>query len=246
VVTIDNPPANVLDDATLLALRAVAQEIAAADGIRAVVLTGAGDRVYVAGADLRHFQLIMGDADAMGYHASLTRSAFDALAQLPQPLIAAAVGAAVGGGCELLLLCDLIVADPGARFGLPEVTLGLIPGAGGTQRLPRRVSPSLALELLLTGDIIDAARAREIGLVNVISAPGNAREEASALAARLAQLPAQAVRAAKQAARTSLDEGLERGLDVERELFLGLAGSPGAKEGVEAFLQRRRPHQAHA
>ena len=243
-VTVDNPPVNALDDPTLEGLGEAARRVAADSGVRAVVLTGAGDRAFLAGADLRSLQPALGTPE-MEAHVALTRPVFDAWRALEQPVVAAVGASAVGGGFEFMLVCDLIVADPGARFGLPEVTLGLMPGGGGTQRLPRRAGWTAAAELLLLGRLVGAERARELGLVNVVAAEGQALTEAQALAGRIAALPAVAVQSAKRALRQALEPGLDEGLDAERELFLAVAASEDAKEGADAFLTKREPGFTH-
>jgi enoyl-CoA hydratase/carnithine racemase len=240
-VTVDNPPVNALDDATLAGLGDAARGLAADDEVRAVVLTGAGERAFLAGADLAAIRDHLGVAGGMDDHVALTRPTFEAWRLLPQPVIAAVQAHAVGGGLEFALICDLIVADRKAKLGVPEVTLGLIPGGGGTQRLPRRVAPAVAREMLLLGGLIDAGRAREIGIVNEVTEPGAAVDRAHELALRLAALPAVAVRAIKAAARASAEVGLDEGLDLERDLFLEAAASADAREGADAFLGRRRP-----
>jgi enoyl-CoA hydratase/carnithine racemase len=240
-VTVDNPPVNALDDATLAGLGDAARGIARDPGVRAVVLTGSGEKAFLAGADLSAIRAHLGVPGGMDDHVALTRPTFEAWGSLPQPVIAAVQAHAVGGGLEFALICDLIVADPKAKLGLPEVTLGLIPGGGGTQRLPRRVAPGVAREMLLLGGLIDAARAREVGIVNEVSEPGAATARAQELAARLAALPAVAVQAVKRAAREASEVGLDAGLELERGLFLEAAASADAREGADAFLGRRRP-----
>ena len=244
-VTVDNPPVNALDDAALEGLGEAARQIAADPDVRAVVLTGAGEKAFLAGADLRSLQHALGTPGEMEAHVALTRPVFEAWRTLEPPVVAAVAANAVGGGLEFAMVCDLIVADPRARFGVPEVTLGLIPGGGGTQRLPRRIGWTAAMELLLLGRLVKAERAQELGLVNVVAAEGAAREEAAEIAARLAALPAIAVQAAKRAARAGLEGGLNEGLDAERELFLRTAASADAREGAEAFLEKRAPVFGH-
>ena len=243
-VTVDNPPVNALDDPTLEGLGDAARRVAADDAVRSVVLTGTGERAFLAGADLRSLQHALGTPE-MEAHVSLTRPVFDAWRGLDQPVVAAVQASAVGGGFEFMLVCDLIVADPRARFGVPEVTLGLMPGGGGTQRLPRRAGWTAAAELLLLGKLVKAERARELGLVNVVAAEGEALSEAQALAGRLAALPAVAVQSAKRALRQALEPGLDEGLDAERELFLAVSASEDAREGAEAFLAKREPSFRH-
>jgi enoyl-CoA hydratase/carnithine racemase len=245
-LTVDNPPVNALADAVLEALGAALAAVAADPDVRAAVITGAGERSFVAGADLAELQHSLGDARAMEAHVALTGSVFGALSRLEVPVVAAVGGHAVGGGLELALACDFIVADPRARLGLPEVTLGLIPGAGGTQRLPRRIGPAAATRLLLTGELLKAPEAHALGLVDVVAAEGGAVAEAQALAARLAALPGRAVRSAKAALRASQALPLEEGLKAERRLFLQVARTSDAGEGAAAFLAKREPHFTHS
>ena len=244
-VLISNPPANALSDPVLEAFGEALGELADDAEVRAVVIGGAGEKIFVAGADLHQFDAALGDAAVMEGHAGLTRRVFATLAALPMPVVAAVGGHAAGGGLELALACDLIVADPRARLGLPEVTLGLIPGAGGTQRLPRRVGQARATRMMLLGEMLDAATAHEAGLVDVVAEPGGALASATDLARRIAALPGRAAVAAKAALRaaerTSLDDGLER----ERELFLAVAATADAREGVAAFLAKREPRYQH-
>ena len=233
VVTVDSPPVNAIGDAVLDGLAAAAAELGADHGVRAVVLTGAGEKAFMAGADLDELRGLLDGTVSREEYTGRVRAVLTAWERLPQPTIAAVQAPAVGGGLEVALVCDLIVADPAARFGLPEVRLGLIPGAGGTQRLPLRIPVARAKELLLLGSTIGAEDAQELGLVNRVSDPGAALEAALELAGRIAALPALATRAVKQA--------LGAGLDREGELFRELLGSADAREGVAAFLERREP-----
>jgi enoyl-CoA hydratase/carnithine racemase len=206
-----------------------------------VVLTGTGDKAFMAGADLKEFQGMIGNKAAIEEHVYSSFEVFAELARLPQPTVAAVQAHALGGGLEVALTCDLIVAEPGIRLGLPEVRLGLIPGAGGTQRLPRRIGDARAREIILLGGNVDTDEALRIGLVNRVSAPGAVLEEARALAAKLAALPGQALRNAKAA----LADDLQAGLDRERELFLEVFATEDVREGLNAFLERRQPAFAH-
>jgi enoyl-CoA hydratase/carnithine racemase len=236
VVIVDNPPVNAIGDAVLDGLAAAAAELGADDGVRAVVLTGAGEKAFMAGADLDELRGLLDGTVSREEYTARTRAVLTAWERLPQPTVAAVQASAVGGGLEVALVCDLIVADPAARFGLPEVRLGLIPGAGGTQRLPARIPVARAKELILLGSTIGAEEAQELGLVNRVSDPGAALAAAVELAARIAVLPALATRAVKQA--------VGAGLDREGELFRELLASEDAREGVAAFLERREPRWA--
>jgi enoyl-CoA hydratase len=247
-VTVDNPPVNALDDPTLIGLREAAEAIGADPAVRAVILYGAGERAFIAGADLRSLSHALGPDGASGeleHHVSLTGPAFRAWSALPQPAVAAVGANALGGGLEFALCCDLIVADPRARFGLPEVTLGLMPGGGGTQRLPRRIGASATLELVLLGRVINAERAHGLGLVNALADEGAVLERARETAIRLASLPAVAIQSAKRAIRAGIENGLGDGLDLERRLFLEVAHSADASEGANAFLDKRTPAFIH-
>jgi enoyl-CoA hydratase/carnithine racemase len=244
-VTVDKPPVNALDETTLAGLGEAAKTIRDDADVRAVVLTGAGSKTFMAGADLAEIHEALGVAGGMDGHVALTVPTFDAWRRLPQPVVAAVTAHAVGGGLEFALLCDLIVAEPRCRFGLPEVTLGLIPGGGGTQRLPRRVPAAIAAEMLLLGGTIKADRALECGLVNEVVGEGEALARSQEIAARLAALPAVAVQSAKRALRGTLDAGLDAGLVAERELFLEVCATADAREGAEAFLAKRAPSFEH-
>jgi len=241
VVTVDNPPVNAIGEPTLEGLEEAARRIAGDDEVRAVVLTGAGEKAFMAGADLREFERMLEEGQGIDEHTAATRRIFGLWERLPQPVVAAVQAPALGGGLEAALVCDLIVADPAARFGFPEVRLGLIPGAGGTQRLPRRIGVGAAKELLLLGGSVDAQEAQRLGLVNRVSAPGQALEESRGLAARLAALPAVAVRAAKRA----VDIEIGAGLDREHALFLEAFASEDVREGVRAFVEKRAPRFGH-
>jgi enoyl-CoA hydratase/carnithine racemase len=241
LVTVENPPVNALADEVIDALEAVAIELAADAEVRAVVLTGAGEKAFLAGADLDEFAELLASGEGIEAHTAATGRTLGLWETLPQPVVAAVQAHAMGGGLEVALVCDLVVADPAARFGAPEIRLGLMPGAGGTQRLPRRIGVTAAKAMILLGESIDAEEAQRLGLVYRVSAPGEALATARALAETLAALPAVAVRSAKRSLATSLDEGLER----ERELFLEAFASADAKEGVAAFRERRQPEFRH-
>jgi enoyl-CoA hydratase len=243
-VTVDQPPVNALADAVIEGLTMCAREIDAEPAIRAVVLTGAGERSFLAGADLRALRDALATEGGIEEHVRLTAPMFDAWRRLRQPVVAAVAGDAFGGGLEVALNADLVVADRRAAFGLPEVTLGLMPGAGGTQRLVGRIG-ARALGMVLTGEIVTADRALELGLVDRVSGEGEARIVAAELAERMAELPANAVQNAKRAVRAALEAAIDERLALERSLFLETSRTADASEGVAAFLDKRAPRFGH-
>jgi enoyl-CoA hydratase/carnithine racemase len=235
VVSVDNPPVNALADHVVLALDEVAVALAGDEGVRAIVLTGTGAKAFLAGADLDEFAARLESGAGIEEHVAATRRTLDRWDALPQPVVAAVQAHAMGGGLEVALVCDLVVADPAARFGAPEVRLGLMPGAGATQRLPRRIGLTAATRMILLGETIAAEDAHRLGLVHAVAPAGEALAVARELAERLAASPAVAVRAIKRALAGELDAGLDR----ERELFLGVFASEDAREGVAAFREGR-------
>jgi enoyl-CoA hydratase/carnithine racemase len=241
VVTVDNPPVNTLADAVLEQLGDVASELAGNAGVRSVVLAGAGDKAFMAGADLAEFQRLLDGEGSIEDHVDTSRRALGLLEAMPQPVVAAVQASAMGGGLEVALVCDLIVADPAARLGLPEVRLGLMPGAGGTARLPARIGVGPARELLLLGRAVTAEEGHRLGLVNLVSAPGAAVVEAVELATRLAALPARAVTSIKRVVAADQAQALER----ERAAFLELFRTDDVREGVAAFVEKRPPSFTH-
>lgn len=245
MVTVDNPPVNALGAATIAGLDDAVTQLEGDAETRVVVLTGAGSKAFLAGADISEFPEKLEDPGSMEAQMRQTRSIFDRLANLSQPVIAAVQAHAVGGGTEVAMLCDLVFADPWAKFGLTEVRLGLIPGGGGTQRLPRLIGAQAAKELLFFGHTIDADEARRLGLVSRVTAEGAALQEAMEAAKKLADLPALAVQAAKRAVNEGLQLPLDAALDRERELFLPTFASEDLREGYVAFLEKRAPSFKH-
>jgi enoyl-CoA hydratase/carnithine racemase len=239
-VVLSRPEAmNALNTELLGQLRDTLTRIAATGGVRAVVLSAAGDRAFCAGADLKE-RAAMSDAQILAQRP-VFRAAFGALLGLPQPVIAAVHGFALGGGCELALSCDLIVADETAVFGLPEVTVGLVPGCGGTQLPARRLGQGRAADLVLTGRKVDAAEAARIGLADRVVPPGGAAACALDLAAQIAANSPVAVRAAKQALRLGSGLPLAAALEVEDAAWRTAALSDDRREGIAAFAARRPP-----
>jgi enoyl-CoA hydratase len=240
LVTLDRPQSlNALNAALLDDLRRAALDVRRDRTLRALVITGAGDKAFAAGADIRELAALS-PAD-MYVRARLGQDVFGLLGKLEVPVIAAVNGVALGGGCELAMACTLRVAADTARFGQPEVNLGLIPGFGGTQLLARLVGRGRALDLLLTGRTIDAQEALRLGLVDrVVPAPA-LLDETLGLAASLAQKPVAAVRGILAAVRGGLDSTLDSGLSIEASMFGLVSATADMREGVEAFLQKRTP-----
>jgi enoyl-CoA hydratase len=237
-VTVNRPAKlNALNSAVIGELGEVVRPIAADVSVRAVVVTGAGEKAFVAGADIGEFKGLT--AAAARELARRGQRLFDAIAALPKPVIAAVNGFALGGGCELAMACHLRVASTNAKFGQPEVKLGLIPGYGGTQRLPRLVGRARALELLLTGKTIDAATALAWGLVNRVVEPSELPAAAQSLAAEILAVSPAAVERCLEAVETGLDLPLRRAEEVEAAQFGLCAASDDMREGVAAFLEKR-------
>jgi len=230
---------NALNVEVLVALKRAADEVRARPEARCLIVTGAGDKAFVAGADIAAMKS-MTPQEARVF-ASKGHAAMDAIASLPLPVIAAVNGFALGGGCELALACDFIYASERARFGQPEVNLGIVPGFGGTQRLARRVSVGLARELIYTGAIIDAQEALRIGLVNRVVAGGELLSEARKTALLMAQKAPGALRLAKRVIGEGLDNTLLDGNEIERDAFVECFKTEDRTEGVSAFLEKRTP-----
>ncbi len=230
VVTLDNPKVNAMSSALLAQLRDVAR-VLHDEPPGAVVVTG-GDRVFAAGADISEF----GGPDEARTIGRLFFDALNAVAAIPRATIAAVNGVALGGGCELALACDFRIASTRARFGQPEILLGIIPGGGGTQRLARLVGPARAKEQILTGRQVDADEALRIGLVDEVVEPEALFDRAIARAAELARGAVVAQGLAKQAIDRGLDGPLEDGLELEQRLFVEVFGTEDARTGVQSFL----------
>jgi enoyl-CoA hydratase len=204
--------------------------------VRAIVVTGAGDKAFVAGADIGEFE---GRTPVDQWRVMKAPTIFDALERSPKPVIAAVNGFCLGGGMELALACDVRLASVTAKFGQPEVNLGIIPGGGGTQRLPRIVGLGAALRMILSGELIDASEAHRIGLVEEVLAPTELLPRAMALAETMAAKSPVALAAAKEATRAALSLPLDDGLKLETSLFQLCFASEDRAEGVRAFLEKR-------
>jgi enoyl-CoA hydratase len=206
------------------------------ESVRVLVITGAGEKAFVAGADIAEFA----ERTPLQQRATMTgRRVFDEIAAYPKPVIAMINGFCLGGGCELALGCDMRIAADTAKLGQPEINLGIIPGGGGTQRLPRVVGMGQAMRLVLSGELIDAAEALRIGLVDVVHPAAELRERTMAFARGMASKSPVALRMAKSAVRAAADMPLAAGLQYETELFVTCFASDDKREGVAAFLEKR-------
>lgn len=237
-IRIDRPPANALARPVSLELSEAARLVGADDAVRAVVVWG-GERVFAAGADIK-VMVDFGPEEIAEDVGALERACRD-LEAVPKPVIAAIDGVALGGGLELALACDLRVAASGARLGLPEIRLGIMPGAGGTQRLPRLIGLARARDLVLSGRHVEAEEALAIGLVDSVASGETAYADALREARRFAGGPTVAYAAAKRALAAAGDLELERGLEVERDAFVPLFATHDQREGMLAFLEKREP-----
>jgi enoyl-CoA hydratase len=239
ILTVDRPEKrNALNAAVRRELIAALVELRNDAEVRVLVLTGAGEKAFVAGADIGEFA----ERTPLEQRAVMTgRRVFDEIAAYPKPVIAMINGFALGGGCELALACDLRIAADTAKLGQPEINLGIIPGGGGTQRLPRVVGTGQAMRLVLTGEIIDAAEALRIGLVDLVHPAAELRARTLELARGMAAKSPVALQMAKSAVRAAAEMPLAAGLAYETELFATCFASDDKREGVAAFLEKRPP-----
>ncbi len=248
IVTIDRPDAlNALNASVLRELSMAVEHLSMAQAVGAIILTGAGDKAFVAGADIK--EMVGLSALEMRAFSEMGRRLGDAMAGCNKPIIAAVNGYALGGGCELALACDIRIASDRAKLGQPEVNIGIIPGFGGSQRLPRIVGPGWAAELVYTGEMIDAATAERIGLVNRVVPADRLLDEAKALARKILERSPAAIALAKACLRSAMEMPLSAGLDFETAAF-GVVGSTRDKAEVdddllEDFLERRAAVLAH-
>ena len=237
IVRLNRPDVlNALSPEVLADLCEALEVLDSAPEVRVIVLTG-GERAFAAGADIT----VLVDASSADVVGRNTRRFWTRIRQIQKVIIAAVSGFAYGGGCELAMLCDLIVASESARFAQPEIKVGIIPGAGGTQRLLRAVGQYRAMEMVLTGEAISAQEAYAAGLVNRVVPPERYLEEALSLARLIASRPPLAVKAAKQAMRHGFETTLLEGLEVERQNYVQLFDTKDQEEGMRAFLEKRPP-----
>ena len=237
IITVNRPDKlNALNDQVRNDMLAALAEIETDDSVGVVVITGAGEKSFIAGADIGEFA---GRTPFDQRHAMRSPRIFDIMSSFPKPVIAMINGFCLGGGCELALSCDIRIASEKARFGQPEIKLGLIPGGGGTQRLPRLVGTGQALRLILSGDMIDAAEAKQIGLVEMVVPAEELRAKTLDLANRIAGMSPLTLKVAKEAVRASEKMTVDEGVNYERDLFCLCFSTADKEEGVKAFLEKR-------
>jgi len=240
IITINNPPMNPLTNAVREQILEIMDTLREKlDEIKVVILTGTG-KAFVAGADIKSFPTLT--QEAAKARLKLTRALYQQMEDFTRPVICAVNGFCLGGGLELAMSCDIRIASTKAQFGQPEINLGIIPGGGGTQRLPRLVGAGIAKELIYTGQFISAERAAAVGLVNKVVEPDDLMAEAKKIAAYIAGKPVLAVRAAKEAINHGLNMTLHEGLDLESMHWSYLCGTEDQKEGPNAFIEKRKPN----
>jgi len=239
IITFNRPKAlNALCDSLVAELGAALDDLEADDGIGAVIVTGS-EKAFAAGADIKE----MKDRTFIDvYRTDFITRGWERIAQCRKPVIAAVAGFALGGGCEMAMMCDIILAAENAKFGQPEITIGVIPGAGGTQRLTRAIGKSKAMEMCLTGRMMDAAEAERSGLVARVVPAAQLMEEALKLAERIAGMSAPIAMMVKECVNRAYDTTLTEGLRVERRLFHAAFATEDQKEGMAAFVEKRAPN----
>ena len=238
VLTFNRPDKlNALNEEVRIRLLELLDQIESDESVGVVVLTGAGEKSFIAGADIGEFE---GRSPFDQRETMRSPRIFDVMSSFPKPVIAMINGFCLGGGCELAASCDIRIASNQARFGQPEIKLGLIPGGGGTQRLPRLIGPGQTMRLILSGDMITAAEAKEIGLVEMVFSAEELREKTLELATSIAAKSPITLRVAKEAIRASQRMPIEEGVMYERDLFCLCFSTEDKEEGVEAFLQKRQ------
>ncbi|WP_312946476.1 enoyl-CoA hydratase [Agrobacterium sp.] len=237
VITLNRPKAlNALNSTVMKEMRHIMQSFTTDDSIGAIVITGS-EKAFAAGADIKEMQTL----DFVDAYLGDFIGGWDDVAATRKPVIAAVSGFALGGGCELAMICDFIIASDTAKFGQPEITLGIIPGMGGSQRLTRAVGKAKAMDLILTGRMMDAVEAERSGLVSRIVAPEKLLDEAVEAATRIASLSRASVLMAKESVNRAFELPLAEGLRFERRMFHSLFATQDQKEGMAAFVEKRKP-----
>ncbi|MBM4237098.1 MAG: crotonase, partial [Euryarchaeota archaeon] len=238
ILTINRPKVlNALKTDVLKEIGEALGECGRDDGVKVVIITGAGDKAFVAGADIAEMSVL--DATKAKEFSEFGNQVFSSIEKLPKPVIAAVNGYALGGGCELLMACDIVIASDRAKIGQPEVKLGIPPGFGGSQRMPRHLGKMKAKELILTGDMVSAEDALRIGLVNKVVPPDRLMEEAKAMAKTIASRGQLAIRMAKQLINEGMNVDLDSALAMEAKGFAICFSTEDQKEGMKAFLEKR-------
>jgi enoyl-CoA hydratase/carnithine racemase len=241
IITIDHPPFNTINTPTLQDLNAVLDMALDDESVKVIIVTGAGTMAFVAGADVTEIDGRIEDADYIMTMVRAGQEVFSKVEKAKKPVIAAINGMCMGGGMEMAMSCHIRVAGDGVQLGQPEINLGLIPGWGGTQRLPRIVGPSKAAEMILTGDVITAQEAYRLGLVSKVAPMGDVLKEAEGLARKIASKSVVAIGCAMEAIERGRHLPLAEALGVEVEQWGVILQSEDMKEGVQAFLQERQP-----
>lgn len=245
-ITIDNPPVNTLSAAVVHQLTDIIEQVENDSEVIVVIITGAGEKSFMAGGNIKEFPEWIGKGEQYGASKSLwLQYPLNKIDRLSKPTIAAINGFALGGGCELALSCDIRVAEEQAQIGLPEVKLGLFPGAGGSQRLPRLIGEGKAKEMMFIGEPITAQEAEKIGLVNYVVPKNQAYEKANELAKKMAKYSLTALSNLKKAIQEGGARPLEDGLNVEARYFGKVFQSEDVQEGVTAFIEKREPRFSH-
>lgn len=244
IVTIDNPPLNVLNQEVASELSKVFQQIEVDSEVIVAILTGEGSKAFMAGADIKEFPNWIKN---QAIHEPVQRNhhLFHQIESMSKPVIALLNGITLGGGCELALTCDLRIAEEHVQIGLPEITLGIFPGAGGTQRLPRLIGIPRAKELMLTGEPISAKTAAQWGLINQVVPTGKGKETALTWAKKISSYSLNAISAIKKLTNQSVDVSLDKGIQDEATLFEQILQTEDAQEGINAFIEKRKPHFKH-
>ena len=239
ILELNNPPVNALTSTVMAELIVALDQLEEMADLRAAIITGAGNKFFVAGADIKQFPSL---TEATGKELiTYGRMIFDRIADLKFPVLCAVNGLALGGGCELALACDIRIASANAKFGLPEVGLGIFPGYGGTQRLPRLVGLGKAKEIIFSGEPIKADEAYRIGLVDKLAPEGESLLVAKELAHKIIAKAPMAVSMAKKVMNQGVETSLHEGLELESEFFSKLCGTEDKNEGTQAFLEKRTP-----
>ena len=240
VLTINRPAKlNALNQATLTEIKQAITAVYTDETVKGIIITGSGEKAFVAGADIAEFSGL--DAEKGRALAQNGHDIFFLIERCPKPVIAAVNGFALGGGCELAMMCDFMIAAENAKFGQPEIKLGIIPGAGGTQRLPRAVGKSKAMDMALTARMMDAQEAERAGLVSRVVPTDKLMEEALGAALVICGMGRLAVMAAKESVNRAFESGLSDGVMFERRLFHAMFATEDQKEGMDAFLNKRAP-----